>query len=91
VVVTLGRIGFDSFLKAWGDAGRKLPAKPPRFSHAAEVKLPGGVMLLASTTPASATLNRSPDRRDVFGNFPPRQSSHWRSWTAALTSAAVVW
>jgi len=52
VVVTLGRIGFDSFLKAWGDAGRKLPAKPPRFSHAAEVKLPGGVMLLASYHPS---------------------------------------
>jgi uracil-DNA glycosylase len=52
VVVTLGRIGFDSFLKAWGDAGRKLPAKPPRFSHAAEVKLPGGIMLLASYHPS---------------------------------------
>ena len=52
VVVTLGRIGFDAFLRAWGDAGRQLPAKPPRFSHAAEAALPGGVTLLASYHPS---------------------------------------
>ena len=52
VVVTLGRIGFDAFLRAWGDAGRQLPAKPPRFSHAAEAELPGGVTLLASYHPS---------------------------------------
>ena len=52
VVVTLGRIGFDAFLKAWAEAGRKPPARPPRFSHAAEVKLPGGITLLASYHPS---------------------------------------
>jgi uracil-DNA glycosylase family 4 len=52
VVVTLGRIGFDAFLTAWAEAGRKPPAKPPRFSHAAEVPLPGGVTLLASYHPS---------------------------------------
>ena len=52
VVVALGRIGFDAFLRAWGDAGRELPAKPPRFSHAAEVELPDGVTLLASYHPS---------------------------------------
>ena len=51
-VVTLGRIGFDAFLKAWVEAGRKPPAKPPRFSHAAEVTLPGGITLLASYHPS---------------------------------------
>ena len=52
VVVTLGRIGFDAFLKAWDEAGRQFPAKPPRFSHAAEAELPGGVTLLASYHPS---------------------------------------
>ena len=52
VVVTLGQIGFDAFLKAWAEAGRKPPARPPRFSHAAEVKLPGDVTLLASYHPS---------------------------------------
>lgn len=52
VVVTLGRIGFDAFLKAWAEAGRKPPARLPRFSHAAELKLPGGVTLLASYHPS---------------------------------------
>ena len=52
VVVALGRIGFDAFLRAWGDAGRQLPVKSPRFSHAAEAELPGGVALLASYHPS---------------------------------------
>lgn len=52
VVVTLGRIGFDAFLKAWDGAGRQFPTKPPRFSHAAEAELPGGVTLLASYHPS---------------------------------------
>lgn len=52
VVVALGRIGFDAFLTAWAEAGRELPARPPRFSHGAEVQLPGGVRLLASYHPS---------------------------------------
>jgi uracil-DNA glycosylase family 4 len=52
VVVALGRIGFDAVLAAWAESGRRLPAKRPRFSHAAEVELPGGVRLLASYHPS---------------------------------------
>jgi uracil-DNA glycosylase family 4 len=51
-VVALGRIGFDAFLTAWTEAGRELPARPPRFSHGAQVELPGGVTLLASYHPS---------------------------------------
>lgn len=52
VVVTLGRIGFGAFLKAWVEAGRESPATPPLFSHAAEATLAGGVTLLASYHPS---------------------------------------
>lgn len=52
VVVALGRVGFDAFLTAWTEAGREPPAGPPRFSHGAEVGLPGGVTLLVSYHPS---------------------------------------
>jgi uracil-DNA glycosylase family 4 len=52
VVVALGRVGFDAFLKAWVEAGRTLPPKRPRFSHGAEAHLLGGVTLLASYHPS---------------------------------------
>jgi uracil-DNA glycosylase family 4 len=52
VVLTLGRIAFDAFLKAWVEAGRPLPSQRPRFLHAAETELAGGVTLLASYHPS---------------------------------------
>jgi len=52
VVVTLGRIGFDAFLRAWVEAGRQPPGTLPPFSHAAEADLPGGITLLASYHPS---------------------------------------
>ena len=52
VVVALGKIGFDAFLRAWADAGGQRPAKRPRFSHATAVELSGGVTLIASYHPS---------------------------------------
>jgi uracil-DNA glycosylase family 4 len=52
IVVVLGRVAFDAFLKAWGDAGRALPDVRPTFAHGALTKLPGGVLLLASYHPS---------------------------------------
>ncbi|MGD0263367.1 MAG: uracil-DNA glycosylase [Candidatus Methylomirabilota bacterium] len=52
IVVVLGRIAFDAFLKAWGDGGRAVPAPRPTFAHGALTKLPGGVLLLASYHPS---------------------------------------
>ena len=52
IVVVLGRIALDAFLKAWGDAGRTAPAPRPTFAHGALTKLPGGVFLLASYHPS---------------------------------------
>ena len=52
VVVTLGRIAFEAFLKAWARAGRPAPFPRPRFAHGAVAELPGGVRLLASYHPS---------------------------------------
>lgn len=52
VVVVLGRIAFEAFLKAWVEAGGKLPARRPQFGHGLMTELPGGLRLLASYHPS---------------------------------------
>ncbi len=52
VVVTLGRIGFDAFLKGWAELGRPIPNPRPRFGHGRTARLPGGVWLIASYHPS---------------------------------------
>jgi uracil-DNA glycosylase family 4 len=52
VVVALGRIAFEAFLRAWVRAGRAVPTPRPRFAHGAVAELPGGVRLLASYHPS---------------------------------------
>jgi uracil-DNA glycosylase len=52
VVVALGRIAFEAFLKAWVEAGGRLPATRPRFGHGLMTELPGGIRLLSSYHPS---------------------------------------
>jgi uracil-DNA glycosylase family 4 len=52
VVIALGRIAFDAFLRAWGQAGRPIPDPRPRFGHGSATALPGGIVLLASYHPS---------------------------------------
>ncbi len=52
VVVALGRVAFDSFLRAWAAAGRPAVKPAPRFGHLASGELPGGVSLIASYHPS---------------------------------------
>jgi len=52
VILALGRIGHEAWLKASG-WWAKLPARErPRFAHAAEVRMPDGIVLLASYHPS---------------------------------------
>ena len=48
VVVALGRIAFDAFLRAYADSGRVAPQRKPPFGHAVESQLPDGGPLLIS-------------------------------------------
>ncbi|MFQ5848213.1 MAG: uracil-DNA glycosylase [Candidatus Methylomirabilales bacterium] len=52
VVVTLGRIAFDTFLRACQDAGVTLPRPRPTFAHGACARLANGITLLASYHPS---------------------------------------
>jgi uracil-DNA glycosylase len=52
VVVMLGQIAMDGFLRAWAAAGHGVPRPRPRFGHAAEYVLEEGVTMLCSYHPS---------------------------------------
>ncbi|HEX7786340.1 MAG TPA: uracil-DNA glycosylase [Methylomirabilota bacterium] len=53
VVVALGRIGWDAYLRSRPRRGLTLPRPLPRFGHGAEVRLPDdGITLLGSFHPS---------------------------------------
>lgn len=59
IVVALGRIAFDAFLRACQEAGVALPRPRPRFAHGAFYRLASGVTLIASYHPSQQnTLTR---------------------------------
>jgi uracil-DNA glycosylase len=57
VVVGLGRIGWEAWLRASGWWERLGPRGRPRFGHGAELALPGGPMLVASFHPSRQNTN----------------------------------
>jgi uracil-DNA glycosylase family 4 len=52
VVVTLGKIAFDHYLKASREEGLPLPSPLPAFGHGQTYRLPGGVTLIGSYHPS---------------------------------------
>ncbi len=52
VVVALGKIAFDSCLKATAEAGRPLPRPRPRFGHGSRHEFANGLTLLGSYHPS---------------------------------------
>ena len=52
VVIALGRIAFDSFLKAWKVLKRPLPSPKPKFGHGLEYKLAPNLTFIASYHPS---------------------------------------
>ncbi len=52
VVVALGRIAFDAFLRTREATSRPALKPRPRFAHAAEVRFPEGLILIASYHPS---------------------------------------
>jgi uracil-DNA glycosylase family 4 len=52
VVVSLGKIAFDHFLKAKREEGRPLPSPLPAFGHGETYRLPWGITLIGSYHPS---------------------------------------
>ncbi len=57
VVVVLGRVAHDSWLKAAGWWEQLAPAIRPRFAHLAQATLPDGTILIASYHPSRQNTN----------------------------------
>ena len=57
VIVVLGRIAFDAWLRAAGWWERLAPRERPRFTHGAETRLPDGSVLLCSYHPSRQNTN----------------------------------
>ena len=57
VVVALGRVAFDSYLRAAGWRDRLQAVQRPRFAHGAETRLPDGTILLCSFHPSRRNTN----------------------------------
>lgn len=52
VVIVLGKIAFDAFLKAYGQSGGSISKPRPKFGHGNSVRLPGGPLLICSYHPS---------------------------------------
>jgi uracil-DNA glycosylase family 4 len=52
VVVVLGKIAFDSFLKSYKEAGKAIPNPRPKFGHGIATVLPDTVTLICSYHPS---------------------------------------
>jgi uracil-DNA glycosylase len=52
VVITLGKIAFDHYLKACRTDGLKIASPTPKFGHGVAYRLPWGDLLLGSYHPS---------------------------------------
>ncbi len=52
VVITLGKIAFDHYLKTCRSQGRPMPSPAPKFGHGVVYRLPWSVMLIGSYHPS---------------------------------------
>jgi uracil-DNA glycosylase family 4 len=67
VVVVLGRIAFEAWLKATGWWERLAARDRPRFSHGAEARFPDGTVLLCSYHPSRQNTNTGRLTRAMWG------------------------
>jgi uracil-DNA glycosylase family 4 len=66
VVVALGRIAFDSFLKTWKKTEAHILRPTPLFQHGAEYELDNGVVLIASYHPSQQNTQTGRLTRPMF-------------------------
>jgi len=66
VVIALGKIGFDHYLKACRTHGHAIPAPIPKFGHDVRHHLPWGVTLLGSYHPSQQNTFTGKLTRQMF-------------------------
>ena len=66
VVVVLGRIAWESYLKAAGWWTRLTPAERPPFGHGREYRFPEGVTLISSYHPSRQNTNTGKLTREMW-------------------------
>jgi len=66
VVVALGKIAFDHYLKARREEGMEMLSPAPAFGHGASQDLPGGILLLSSYHPSQQNTFTGKLTRDMF-------------------------
>jgi uracil-DNA glycosylase family 4 len=68
VVVALGKIAFDSFLKAYHENGGTIPKPRPQFGHGSIAKLEGGLTLVGSYHPSQQNTFTGKLTREMFSS-----------------------
>jgi uracil-DNA glycosylase len=66
VIVCLGRIAFDGYLRHLARAGKMNGKSAPIFAHGAEYQIPGGLHLIASFHPSLQNTNTGKLTRAMF-------------------------
>ncbi|WP_447978674.1 uracil-DNA glycosylase [Candidatus Nitrospira bockiana] len=66
VVIALGKIAFDHYLKACRDRGEVGPSPAPKFAHGAAYRLPWGTTLLGSYHPSQQNTFTGKLTRSMF-------------------------
>jgi uracil-DNA glycosylase len=66
VVVVLGKIAFDHYLKASRGEGHRIPSPMPTFAHAAVYRMPWGMTLIGSYHPSQQNTFTGKLTRQMF-------------------------
>ncbi len=66
IVVALGKISFDTFLRTWSGDGHRIPSPRPRFGHGATYELPDGPVLMGSYHPSQQNTQTGRLTREMF-------------------------
>jgi uracil-DNA glycosylase family 4 len=80
VVVALGKIAFDEYLRTCQSMGKALPSPRPKFSHRAEYRLPWHVTLLASYHPSQQNTFTGTLTRPMFHSVFRRAKNLIEQW-----------
>ena len=79
VVIALGKLAFDQYLKTCREIGHDVPSPKPQFSHGATVRLPWGINLLASYHPSQQNTQTGKLTRPMFHKVFSRARSMLRN------------